>query len=378
MYRVAILGSTGSIGTQALRVLKHLGEPYRVVALAARSQEDLLTAQIEEFSPNLVAVYDHQKASRLQQKFPKKQIVAGMEGLETVASYSDADIIVMAITGSIALKPTIAALRAKKRIALANKEVLVCGGELIAALQKQGGCEIIPVDSEHSALFQCLQAGKLSEVRRLILTASGGPFRNYSSEQLANVTAVQALAHPTWMMGPKVTIDCSTLMNKGLEVIEARWLFDLPVPKIDVVLHPQSIIHSMVEYVDGSMMAQMSKPTMELPIQYAITYPNRRQGALPPFDFIQNSELQFLRPDLERFKCLQLAFDAARLEQSYPCYLNAANEVLVHRFLAKEIPWKEIAGKLEKLLSRHQGEKVESLDNILAVDAVARREALEI
>lgn len=375
MYKIAILGSTGSIGTQALRVLKHLGKPYRVVALAARSNTDLLAEQVKEFSPDIVAIYDEENIPILRKRFPELPLIPGMEGLEAVATYANADIVLVAISGAIALIPTIAAIRAGKRIALANKEVLVCGGELITSLLKEKKGELIPVDSEHSALFQCLNGEKIEQVRRLILTASGGPFRNYSKEQLREINVDQALNHPTWKMGPKVTVDSSTLMNKGLEVIEARWLFDIPVEKIEVVIHPQSIIHSMVEYVDGSILAQMSQPTMELPIQYAFTYPRRVQGTLPPFDFIQNRELQFFRPDLERFRCLQLAFEVTKLGKSYPCYLNAANEILVHRFLSKEIGWPDIAQKLEVLLDRHQEAEVKDLEDILAVDATARREA---
>ena len=251
----------------------------------------------------------------------------------------------------------------------------VPGGAVVTALARKKGVKLIPIDSEHSAIFQCLQGEESASVDRLILTASGGPFRAYSDEQLEAITPDEALKHPTWTMGPKVTIDSSTLMNKGLEVIEAYWLFGIPVSKIDVVIHPQSIIHSMVEFVDGSIKAQMGEPDMILPIQYALTYPSRRVGMFQPFDFMKHPTLSFSVPDTDRFRCLGLAFEALRQGDSFPCYLNAANEVLVQRFLSREIPWKDIGKRLEKLLERHRPEKELTLDKIMSIDTEARQEA---
>jgi 1-deoxy-D-xylulose-5-phosphate reductoisomerase len=271
-----------------------------------------------------------------------------------------------------------AAIEAGKDIALANKESLVSGGALVMNAVKDRGVSLLPIDSEHSAIFQCLNGESKARVSRLILTSSGGPFRNFSLEQLQAATVDQALCHPTWNMGAKVTIDSSTLMNKGLEVVEAHWLFDMPLEKIDVVIHPQSIIHSMVEFVDGAIMAQMGEPTMIVPIQYAITYPDRPPGLIKPFDFVKNHTLQFFTPDTDRFRCLRLAYESIRHGKSLPCYMNAANEVLVNRCLEKQIAWYEIPTKLEELMVRHSLQNVSSLDDILAVDHEARHEASKI
>lgn len=376
--KIAILGSTGSIGKSALKVIANLGPPYEVVALAAHSNIDLLEEQMRAFRPKLVAVFDEKKAAALRQRIAGVEILSGMEGLEAVASFDAADICLSAISGTMGLKPTIAAVRAKKTIALANKEALVSGGKLVMQLVKENGVRILPVDSEHSALFQCLLGNDIAAVRRLILTASGGPFRNMDKEQLARVTVEQALAHPNWAMGPKVTIDSSTLMNKGLEVIEAHWLFGLPCNQIDVVIHPQSIIHSMVEYVDGSMMAQMGVPDMVVPIQFSLTFPERKPGLMKPFDFIRHGTLEFTSPDLDRFRCLHLAFAAIKQGESMPCYLNAANETLVNRFMKKEFSWPEIGTKLEQLMERHATQPVPSFEAILEIDMLARQEAAKI
>jgi 1-deoxy-D-xylulose-5-phosphate reductoisomerase len=375
MKRLAILGSTGSIGVNALRVAEHLKDEMRVVALAAKSNIDLLEQQARQFSPEVIAVYDEDKALELQRRLPRYRILCGMQGLETAASYSGVDFVVSAISGTIGLAPTVAAIKSGKNVGLANKEALISGGSLVMSLVREKGVQLIPIDSEHSALFQCLNGENIQSVQRLILTASGGPFRTYDNEQLSQVTAEQALCHPRWKMGPKVTIDCSTLMNKGLEVIEAHWLFGMPIDKIDVVIHPQSIIHSMVEFVDNSIMAQMGETSMIIPIQYALTYPNRRPGLLSKFDFMKYANLQFFQPDLEKFSCLRLAFDAVRIGGTMPCYMNAANEVLVQRFLEQKISWLDISSKLEKLMSRHSPAKVSSLEDVYAVDSQARHEA---
>lgn len=378
MKKIAILGSTGSIGESTLKVARHLKEHVRITALAARSNIDLLEKQAKEFHPELIAVYDEKQARELKKRLPHIAIEYGMEGLKAVASFSGANFVVSAMSGTAGLVPTVAAIEAGKTLGLANKEALVSGGALVMALAKKHGVQIIPIDSEHSALFQCLQGQAKNRVRRLILTASGGPFRNLTSEQLHAVTLEQALCHPTWAMGAKVTIDCSTLMNKGLEVIEAHWLFDTPIDNISVVVHPQSIIHSLVEFVDNSLIAQMGESSMIVPIQYAITYPDRQPGILEPFDFVKHPTLQFFTPDTGKFLCLRLAFDAIRAGGSLPCYMNAANEVLVNSFLEKKIAWKEISTKLEALMEKHDVEAVRSLDDVLFVDAKARQEALQL
>lgn len=375
MKRLAVLGSTGSIGINTLKIAHHLGNKIRIVALAAKSNIDILEEQARQFNPELIAVYEKEKAYELQKRLPKMQIVAGMEGLEAAASYANADQVISAMTGTIGLIPTIAAINAGKDVGLANKEALVSGGAIVMSLVKKKGIKLIPIDSEHSAIFQCLNGENPKAVQRIILTASGGPFRNFSHEQCAKATVDQALCHPTWKMGPKVTIDSSTLMNKGLEVIEAHWLFNMPIEKIEVVIHPQSIIHSMVEFVDGSLMAQMGVPNMVLPIQYALTYPDRYTGILEKFDFIKNGTLQFFRPDIHKFRCLGLAFQAVEKGGSLPCYMNAANEVLVHRCLERKISWQEIGLKLEKLMSSHKVQQIITLEDVLAVDEQARSEA---
>lgn len=372
---ICILGSTGSIGKSALDVVRHLKGEIVVKALAAKGNIDLLYAQALEFSPEIIAVYDESKALELQKKLPTIKVVGGMEGLKEVSSYPGVELVLSAITGSIGIVPTVAAIEAGKHIALANKEVLVAAGGYVTELAKQKGVPLLPVDSEHSALFQCLQGEKRESVSRLILTASGGPFFRHTREMLHAVTLEEALKHPTWNMGAKITIDSSTLMNKGLEVIEAHYLFDIPVAQIDVVIHPQSVIHSMVEFVDGSMIAQLSQPNMILPIQYAFTYPERKKGLLPPFDFSRYPSLEFIKAEKRKFICLDLAFEALRQGGSMPCYLNAANEVLVERFLDKKIGWIEISQKLEKLLSSHKVQKQLDLDAIFAIDASARQEA---
>jgi 1-deoxy-D-xylulose-5-phosphate reductoisomerase len=375
MKRIAILGCTGSIGTNALNVARFHKNSFQVVALAAASNIDLLEQQAKEFHPQLIAVYNEEKAFELQKRLPHIPILAGMEGLKAVASHFAVDQVISAITGTIGLEPTVAAIEAGKDVGLANKEVLISGGALITALVKEKGVNLIPIDSEHSAIFQCLNGENSKDVERIILTASGGPFLNYTLQQCAEVTVDQALAHPTWKMGPKVTIDCSTLMNKGLEVIEAHWLFNLPYNKIEVVIHPQSIIHSMVEFVDRSILAQMGVPSMITPIQYAMTYPQRMPGLLEKFDFIKNNTLQFFLPDMEKFRCLGLAFQAIEKGGSLACYMNAANEVLVNRFLNRQFPWTEIARKLEKLMASHRVYPLTTLDDVLAIDRQAREEA---
>ncbi len=377
MRELAILGSTGSIGRNCLTVARHLGEKtIQIVALAARHNIDLLEAQAREFHPKLLAVYDKTQAAELQRRLPHIPVLSGMEGLEAVATHTQANLVISSISGAIGLKPTIAAIKAKKNIGFANKEVLVSGGELVMALVRAHGIDLIPIDSELTAIFQCLKGEGAKEVQRLLITASGGPFRNLTSSQLEDVTVEHALKHPNFRMGPKVTIDSSTLMNKGLEMIEAHWLFDVPLDQIEVIVHPEQIIHSMVEFIDNSMLAQMCEPDMLVPIQYTLTHPQRLSGSLKPFDFTKNSTLRFFLPDREKFRCLSLAYEAIRAGKSLPCYMNAANEVLVHRFLNKEILWTSIATKLEQLMSSHAAQPIHSFDDIWQIDQMARQEAM--
>lgn len=372
-HRLAILGSTGSIGTQALAVADHL--QLQVVALAAGSNAAALEEQARRFRPKLIALADKEEALKLQQKLPGIEVLGGEEGLCAVATMQDADCVISAISGTRGLASTFAAIEAGKKIALANKEVLVSAGALALKMANRYGATIIPVDSEHSAIFQCLQGQSQNSVKRLILTASGGPFYRYSDSQLASITAKEALAHPTWNMGPKITVDSSTLMNKGLEVIEAYWLFQVDLSNIDVVIHPQSIIHSMVEFEDNSTLAQLGLPDMKSAIQYALTYPMRMPGLTKAMDWSQPHTLSFLPVDRARFPCLNLAYQAMQAGKSYPPYLNGANDQLVHRFLSGEIPWHAIGDKLSKLLNSHKPMAVDTLENILATDALARRQA---
>lgn len=376
MRKIAILGSTGSVGRAALRVARHLKDEIKVVALAAKSNLDLLEEQAREFEPELIAIGDEANALEFKRRFSGEvPIVAEEEGLCAAASIASADLTLLAMSGIAGLKPAIAAMKSGKEIGLANKELLVCAGEFFMQCAEKYGALIIPVDSEHSALFQCLQGQRKESVRRLILTASGGPFLNRSEEELSLVTLEEALMHPNWSMGQKITIDSSTLMNKGFEMIEAHWLFGLPPSAIEVVVHPQSVIHSLVEFCDGAMLAQMSQPDMALPIQFALTYPRRSRGMLPPFDFSKYSQLTFQAPDRKRFPCLALAEEAIRRGKSFPCVLNAANDILVSRFLKKEIAWVDLGRKLEKLISSHSGCDVITLEAILAVDQEIRGKA---
>lgn len=356
-------------------VVRNLKDQLSVTVLAAGYNIDLLELQAKEFSPKLIAVYDEKKALELQRRLPSIKVVGGMQGLIEAASHTEVDTVLAAITGAIGIRPTVAAIKSGKTIALANKEVLVAAGQYVMALAKEHNVKILPVDSEHSALFQCLQSSEKKEVGRLIITASGGPFYKLSASDMENIKVEDALKHPTWSMGSKITIDSSTLMNKGLEVIEACYLFGIPVEKIEVVIHPQSVIHSMVEFVDGSMMAQMSQPTMVVPIQYALTFPSRYRGLIPPFDFRKYPSLEFIVPEERKFVCLELAFEALRLGGSMPCYLNAANEVLVQRFLDKKISWLDISRKLEKLCLSHKVERQMDLEKVFAIDASAREQA---
>jgi 1-deoxy-D-xylulose-5-phosphate reductoisomerase len=340
--RIALLGSTGSIGLSTCEVVRGLGGRVEIVALAAGGNVELLAAQAREFRPRLVAVADPARAAALAAELEDIEVAAGPGGIARAAAIEEADLVVSAIVGAAGVLPTLEAIRAGKDVALANKEVLVAAGPVVTELARARGVSLIPVDSEHSAVFQCLRGEARASVRRIVLTASGGPFVDLGREALARVSVAQALAHPNWAMGAKVTIDSATMMNKGLEVIEAMWLFGLRPEQIDVVVHRQSVVHSMVEFADGSILAQMSEPDMKGPIQYALTWPERVERPVEPFDFTTRRELTFEPPDLERFPCLGLAYEAARAGGTMPTVLNAANEVAVAKFLGGEIALTDI------------------------------------
>lgn len=370
MKKIAILGSTGSIGTQTLEVVRE-NQDIEVCALAAGSNIARLEQQIREFRPRLAAVWSEEKARELRIRTADLpvEIVSGMEGLIQVAVLEETEILVTAIVGMIGLRPTIAAIKAGKDIALANKETMVTAGHIIMPLAKEYKVSILPVDSEHSAIFQSLQGNEGNKIQKILLTASGGPFRGKKQEDLLNVTVEDALRHPNWSMGRKITIDSSTLVNKGLEVIEAKWLFGVNVDQIQVVIQPQSVIHSMVEYEDGAVMAQLGTPDMKLPIQYALYYPDRRYLPGERLDFWTLSHLDFGKPDLDTFYCLALAYEAGRAGGTLPTVFNAANELAVKKFLLKEIKYLEIMEIIEDCMRAHKNRPNPSLEEILEAEA---------
>lgn len=371
MKKVAILGSTGSIGTQALEVATMLKNEIEVVALAGGRNVELLKKQICEFSPKIVCTQIKDDAELLSKEFSHISFVFGDDGLNFIASNPVVDLLLVAVSGKIGLKPTITAIKNKKQIALANKETLVMAGDIVMSLAKEYGVQILPVDSEHSAIFQCLQNSK--KPHKLIITASGGPFKDKSIEEMDSADASSALKHPRWKMGKKITVDSATLMNKGLEVIEAHHLFDMDYNDIKVVIHPQSIIHSAVEYQDGSVIAQLGVPSMHIPIQYAITYPDRLEGIkTESFDFAQIAQLTFEEPDFDKFPALDLAFDAGKKGQGYPVVLNASNEEAVMAFLNNKIKLTDITKIVAQLLSDYQPLERLEIDDILELDEQTR------
>jgi 1-deoxy-D-xylulose-5-phosphate reductoisomerase len=379
---LVVLGSTGSVGEQTLAVAEAFPERYRVVALAAGRRVDKLADQVRRFRPSFVSVADREGADALRSSLGTLdvEIGVGSEGLEAAATHP-ADLVVAGLVGAVGLAPTLAAIRAGRDVALANKEVLVMAGALVLREVRAHGVQLLPVDSEHSAIFQALAGQRAEDVTRLILTASGGPFRTWSEDRVAHATVEEALDHPNWDMGPKITIDSATLMNKGLEVIEARWLFDVPPERVDVVVHPQSIVHSLVEFVDGSVLAQLGLPDMRVPIAVALAHPERLALALPRLDLAALGQLDFEAPDRKRFPCLDLAYAALAADEAAPAVLNAANEISVAAFLEGRIPFPSIpvhnAAVLEAHVARSAAEPLRDLDDVLEADVWARVRARE-
>jgi 1-deoxy-D-xylulose-5-phosphate reductoisomerase len=381
MRSISILGSTGSIGCNTLKVIEFLRGEFRLVALGAGKNTEKLAEQVARFKPELVAVENETcaedllgKISNFKIKIPK--IVFGEQGLIEAATHDEADIVVSATVGAVGFVPTLRALEAGKTVALANKETLVMAGELMTKAARENKTEILPVDSEHNALHQCLRGEKRSEVRRLILTASGGPFRTKSKAEIEKATRAEALNHPNWKMGDKVTIDSATLMNKGLEVIEARWLFGFSADEISVLVHPESIVHSLIEMIDGSIIAQMGVTDMRHAIQYALTFPDRKQSELAPLDLAKLSQLNFEEPDSERFPCLALAYRALKTGGTLPAAMNAANEIAVQAFLDNKIKLSHIPKIIEKVMNEHETKPVTNFETVLECDKQARQAAL--
>lgn len=378
MKRIALLGSTGSVGTSTLDVVEQHPERFSVVALAAGNNVELLAEQVRKFQPQLVSVGTPEAALALRELLGperKPEIAVGQKGLEMVARHPDANFVMTAVVGSVGVAPTLAAIEEGKTIGLANKETLVCAGSVVMKAAKEKGVTIIPVDSEHSAIFQCLQGERREDVSKVIITASGGSFRHLTRDELSHVTLEQALAHPNWSMGAKITIDSATMMNKGFEVIEAHWLFDLPYAQIDTILHYESIIHSMVEYKDRAVMAQLGTPDMRVPIQYALSYPNRMPLQTEPLDLVKLGTLHFAVMDFARYPLLQLAYECGKAGGTYTAVLNAANEVAVDLFLKGAIGFLEIEQIVKKTCDAHKGQANPALEEIFAADQWARSQA---
>ena len=385
--RIALFGSTGSIGVNTLDVIRRHPDRFVVTALAANRNVDILQQQIEEFHPSAIAIGDENAAAPFRKK-TNREILAGPEGLRELAARGNYDIFIGALTGFAGFAPTLEAVKLGKRIGLANKETLVVAGELLTQLAARSGSDIVPIDSEHSAVYQCLVGESPESIRRIILTASGGPFRNLPKEQFGSITPEAALKHPNWKMGRKITIDSATLMNKGLEIIEAKWLFGVPLSKIDVLVHPQSIVHSFVEFVDGSVKAQLGMPDMRLPIQYALMAPDRLDESFETLDLVRTPPLEFFGPELDKFPCLTLAREAGERGGLYPCILNAANEVAVAAFLEGTIGFNDIptivydalangsTDSQASLLASNENEISRSLERIYATDTAVRRAAM--
>ncbi|PXF58119.1 MAG: 1-deoxy-D-xylulose-5-phosphate reductoisomerase [Deltaproteobacteria bacterium] len=375
--RISLLGSTGSIGTKVLDVVRRSKGQFSVNGLAAGENLELLAEQIRQFRPDVVSVMTAELADQVRSMtgLADTGVLYGKEGYIEVATVDDADLVISAMVGAAGLIPTLAALEAGKDVALANKESLVTAGSLVTSVAREKGVALIPIDSEHSAIFQCLRGHRKEDVRRLVLTASGGPFKDRNKEELVKVTPEEAVKHPKWSMGTKISVDSATLMNKGLEVIEARWLFDISVDRIDVVVHPQSIIHSMVEFIDGSVLAQMGIPDMRVPIAYALAWPGRLELDIPSLNLIESGSLTFEMPDLEKFPCLGLAYDAARRGGTATTALNAANEVAVDAFLQGRMGFTAIQEVVREVIEAFPVEDIRDLDDVLKADALARLRA---
>ena len=380
MKRLAVVGSTGSIGQNTLRVVEHLSDRFKVFALAVNSAVDRLAEQTAAFRPEVVAIRDAPRVDEFARRCAElgisvPEVVTGETGLRQISSANDVDIVVSAAVGAAGLHPTYSAVAAGKTVALANKEAMVLAGELLRNTALRNGARIIPVDSEHSAVDQCLRSGERGEVGRLILTASGGPFRETPIERFESITPDEALNHPTWRMGKRITIDSATLMNKGLEVIEARWLFDIVPEKIDIMVHPQSVVHSMVEFVDGSVIAQLGTADMRQPIQYALTYPERLPSPVASLDWTAAPRLDFALPDRQKFPCIGLAYRAIQMGGTAPAVVNAADEVVVQAFLERRISFSAIPQIIAATLATHSVRPADSLDSIMEADSWARNEA---
>jgi 1-deoxy-D-xylulose-5-phosphate reductoisomerase len=381
LKNIAILGSTGSVGVTTLDVVSRFPERFRVVAMAAGQNLEVLADQVTRFHPELVSVATPELARDLRNRLggEKVDILYGTDGAIAVATHRDAQFVMSAIVGAAGLRPTLAAAKAGKDVGFANKETLVIAGEVMTRAVRESGVNLLPVDSEHNAIFQCLEGRQRANLKRVILTASGGPFLKLPLERFATVSVTEALKHPTWRMGAKITIDSASLMNKGLEVIEARWLFDLPAEQISVVIHPQSVVHSMVEMIDGSVIAEMAIPDMAIPVAYALAYPERLPMThLKSLSLADCGALTFEQPDLNRFPCLRLAFEALAAAGTMPCALNAANEVMVAAFLAGQAQFLDIARNIETVMTRHSNQPARSLEDLIETDGWARAQAREL
>lgn len=379
MKKLSVLGSTGSIGVQTLNIVENFSDRFQILALGAGRNIDLLKEQITRFKPRIVSVLTEELAHMLSSELhDPPEIVHGIEGLIRIATLEEVNMVVSALVGAIGLVPTLSAIKAGKTIALANKESLVMGGKIVMEEARRRGVDILPIDSEHCAIFQSMVGHQKKDIHRIILTASGGPFLHCPLERLRDVTPGEALKHPRWDMGTKVTIDSATLMNKGLEIMEAHWLFDMPVKRIDVQIHPQSIVHSMVEYVDGSILAQMGIPDMRIPISYALSYPDRLNLNLPSLDLVQVRELTFFPPDRIRFPALELSIRALTIGETMPAVLNAANELAVHAYLKGDLRFTAIPKTVEAVMKAHQIQKVQTVDDVLKTDQWAREQTKEV
>lgn len=377
MKHLSILGSTGSIGTQTLEIVRQFPEEFKIVGLTANKNSELLLKQIREFRPKAAAIMDRSKADDLL-NFSSCQIYSGIEGLNKIASLNEADTVVNALVGSVGIEPTYNAVKSKKNIALANKEALVAAGSAIMEEVKKNKISLMPIDSEHSAIFQCLNGENIKEASKITITCSGGPFRNYTKQQFENVAVQDALKHPTWNMGNKITIDSATLMNKGFEVIEAHWLYGIEYNQIKIVIHPQSIVHSLVEFVDQSVIAQLGLPDMKVPIQYALSYPKRFSSSGKSLDLAEIKKLEFKEPDFDMFPCLKYAYEAGNIGGTIPAVMNAANEAAVYAFLENKIRFLDIPRLIRKIMDNHRLIKNPSLKDIIEADKKAKEEAKKI